>query len=54
MTDHRTPLERALMREADRRAKLGHHATAHDLRRAASDVAMAVVRLASSKTVRRP
>lgn len=45
-------LRAALLKEADRRAAMGHHAPAHDIRRAASDVVRAASMLDASKAVR--
>ena len=49
---YRTQLARQLMDEAKRRDKLGHHDAAHDLRRAAADVAAAIVLLGASRQVK--
>lgn len=45
-------LAEALMKEADRRQSLGHHAVAHELRGLARDVETAGRRLAYSKESR--
>lgn len=46
-------LAEQLRQEATRRSKMGDHAVAHDLRRAAADAASAQRTLDSSKLVRR-
>lgn len=42
-----------LRKEADRRARMGHHAPAHELRSKARDVEVAAATLRASKEVRR-